>query len=155
MGRIYTVNFEKIAVSAVQDLISILGVTGAFFEILNFNIDCVDATAPTDQQLALRCRLLPATVTAGTSGAAATPQKESPGDAAATFTARVNDTGKATTSGTAVTRWEGGCNVKGGIEKHFVTKPTVLPGQQFVIELITTPASTLTLSGSCTVLEKG
>lgn len=155
MARIYSVSFEKVSVSAVQDLLQLKGATGMLIKLLSFNVDCVDATAPTDQQLALRVRFLPATVTDGSGGSSPTPQKNDAGDPAATFTAKANNTTQATTNGTAVTRWEGGCNVKAGIEKHFVKPPVAGPSQSLTIELITIPASTLTLSGTAIVSEEG
>lgn len=155
MGREYVVSFEKVSVSAVQDLFQIIGAAGMILEIKRFNIDCVDTTAPTNQQLALRCRFLPATVTNGSGGSSPTPQKVDNGDPAATFTAKANNTTQATTNGTASTKWEGGCNVFSGVEKYFTEPIVVGPSQAFTVELITATSGTLTLSGSVSVTEKG
>lgn len=155
MPRRYTASFEKVSVLAVQDLVQIIGAAGKMLRIIAFNVDCVDATAPTDQQLALRCRYLPATVTNGSGGTSPTPQPVDPGDSAAAFTAKANNTTQATTSGTASVRWEGGCNVKAGREHYFPSPPYVGPSESFTLELITTPASTITLSGYVLVEEMG
>lgn len=55
---------------------------------------------------------LPATVTSGSGGSAPTPQPLDPTDAAAGFTAEVNNTTVATTSGTASMMEEFGWNVR-------------------------------------------
>lgn len=155
MPRRYRVTFEKVAVSAVQDLVTIIGATGKMLRIIRTWVDDADVTAPTNQQLALRCRFLPATVTNGSAGSAPTPQKLDPGDAAASFTARANDTTKATTSGTAVILEENSANVFAGWDFMWPTPPPVGPSQAFVMELITAPSGTLTLSGGIEVEEIG
>jgi len=156
MSRIYAVTFEKVSVSAVQDLVQIVGTTGVMCKIKEVTVADVDATAPaTNMQLALRCRLLPATVTNGSGGSTPTPQPLDQGDAAATFTALANNTTKATTSGTASIIREDGANIYTGYSYQFPNPPTVKPGTSFVFELITTPAATVTLSGSVIVEEEG
>jgi hypothetical protein len=155
MPRDYTVTFEKVSASAVQDLFQIIGASGKMLRIVSFEINDVDTTAPTDQQLALRSRFLPATVTNGSGGSAPTPQKTDPGDAAASFTAKANSTTQATTNSTAVVVWEGGCNVKAGIAVVFPFWFAVGPSESGTVELITAPATTLTLSGTVTVREIG
>ena len=133
MPRDYTVTFEKVSVDAVQDLFQIKGGSSVMVEIIGFNIDCADTAAPTDQQVAVRCRYLPATVTDGSGGSSPTPQKFDQGDSAAVFTAKANNTTQATTNGTAVIRWEGGFNIRAGIEKFFVSKPKIMSGQSFTV----------------------
>ncbi len=156
MPRSYSVSFEKVSVSAVQDLVQIAGAAGKTLKIKSVNVADVDATAPTtNQQLALRCRFLPATVTNGSGGATPTPRPFDPGDPAASFTALTNNTTKATTSGTATILREDGCNVYAGYTYPFPTPPIIGPSESFVFELITAPATTLTLSGTVEVEETG
>lgn len=155
MPRDYTIEFEKVSVSAAQDLFQINGASGKMVQLISFNCDDVDTTAPQDQQLVFRCRFLPATVSNGSGGSTPTPQKVDPGDANASLTALCNNTSKATTNGTAVVIWEGGANVKAGIEKFFPAKPLIGPSEAVVIELITAPATTLTMSGTAWVREYG
>lgn len=108
MPRTYYVGFEEVAVSAAQDLVQILGASGKMLQILGFNVGMTDTTPPVNQQLAIRCRFMPATVTGGSGGTSVTPAPYDHGDAAASFTASVNNTTKATTSGTAQIVWEDG-----------------------------------------------
>ncbi len=155
MARKYRILFENVSVSAAQDLVGIIGATGKMVRLLRCWVNDVDTTAPTDQQLRLRVRILPATVTAGSGGGAFTPAKVDPGDAAATFTARINDTTGQTTSGTAVIHDVGGCNVKGGYDQYFPEKPPIGPTSGAVFELLSTPSGTLKLSGGMLVEEEG
>lgn len=155
MPRMYRVLFSGVSVSAAQDLVSILGATGKVCRIIKAWAKCVQTSAPTDQQLQFRCRVLPATVTPGSGGGAFTPAKVDPGDAAASFTARINDTTPATTNGTAVIHDTGGENVKAGYEMYFPEKPPVGPSQSFVFELLGAPSGTLTMSGGLLVEEIG
>lgn len=155
MPRRYKVTFEKVAVSAVQDLVTIFGASGKMLRIIRTWVDCVDVTAPTNQQLALRCSFVPATLGGSSGGSTPTPAKIDQGDAAASFTAHANDTTKATSSGTIVKIEENGANVFAGWDYMWPSPPPIGPSQAFVFELITAPTGTLTLSGGCEVEEIG
>jgi hypothetical protein len=155
MGRVYNVTFSGVAVAAAQDLVQIKGAAGKMVRVLRAWVAATDTTAPTAQQLQLRARLLPATVTDGSGGTAPTPAKVDPGDAAASLTALVNNTTKATTSGTAIVLEENGCHVFSGYDFAFPRPPVVGPGESFVFESLSTPSGTLHLSGGVTVEELG
>jgi hypothetical protein len=155
MPREYEVTFEDVAVSAAQDLLQIKGGTGKMLRILSVNVGSTDTTAPTSQQIKLRCRFLPTTVTDGSGGTTPTPAAIDPGDAAATFTAKANNTTKATTSGTAVVLKEAGAHIAAGWEWGFIKPPVVGPSQSFVFELLSTVSGTVHLSGGATVEEIG
>lgn len=155
MPRTYAVSFEKVSVSAVQDLITIIGGSGVICRILEIGLSDVDATLPTAQMLALRCRLLPATVTPGSGGSTPTPQKLDRGDSAAIFTAHANDTSKTTTNGTAATIREDGTHLYSGYTYQFPKPPLINSTEAFVFELITAPGATCIMSGTVTVEEIG
>jgi hypothetical protein len=155
MAREYAVTFEKVSVSAVQDLFQIIGAAGKILRIIRIAVSCVDATLPAAECFALRCRYLPATVTNGSGGSSPTPRPLDPGDAAASFTAKANSTTQATTSGTAITLEENGCHAYAGFDYQFPYPPIVGPSESFTFELITTPSATTTLSGTCIVEELG
>lgn len=155
MPREYSVSFEKVSITAVQDLVTILGATGKMCRVKRCTIIDVESTAPTNEQLALRFRILPATVSAGSGGSMPTPRPFDPGDAAATFTAHANDTSKTTTSGTAEIVEEGGCNVFGGYDYFFPYPPLIGPTSAGVFELITAPSVTIICSGTVVVEEMG
>jgi len=155
IGRVYTVVFEKVTVSAVQDLFQIKGAAGKILLIKECSVSSADSTLPTAQMMALRMRFLPATVTDGSGGSTPTPQKTDPGDAAASFTALANSTTPATTSGTAVKIREDGAHLYAGYSYSFAKPPIVGPSESFVFELITAPSANWVLSGTVTVEELG
>jgi hypothetical protein len=71
-----------------------------------------DAGDAAEELLDIEMCYVPATVTASSGGATFTPQPIAINDTAAGFTARINDTTKATTSGTIVNRDSDGFNVR-------------------------------------------
>lgn len=157
MPRIYTVSFEQVAVSAAQDLFQIKGATGKIVRIHRFELGATDTSLPTAQMLSIRGQYLPATVTDGSGGSSPTPRPVDPGDAAASFTAKANNTTQATTSGTAATLWEKGVHVYAGADKSFDPDqlPPIGPSESFVFGLLGAPSGTLHLSGTVTVEEIG
>lgn len=157
MPRVYNVIFEDVSVAAAQDLVGIYGGAGKMCRIRRAWCGPTDNTLPAAQGLKFACRVLPVTVTPGTGGSAPTPQKTDQGDAAATFTARVNDTTPASTNGSAQTCDDNGGHVFNGYERVFVGQgqPTVGPSQAFVFKLLGAPAASLKMSGGVEVEEIG
>jgi hypothetical protein len=100
-GRMYSINFADISVSASQDLINITATANMAFKIHRIELGQRSLTAWESKPVKLI--RLPATVTAGSGGSAVTPRPLNNGDSAATVTARANDTTPATTGGTATT----------------------------------------------------
>ena len=156
MPRIYTVVFEKVSVTAVQDLFQLIGAAGTMCKLTRVAISNVDSTLPAAQDMALRVSFLPATVTNGSGGSSPTPQPKDPGDAAASFTAKANSTSKASTSGTAVKLEENGAFLYGGYDVR-QTFGYFGPSESIVVELITAPAAsgTWVMSGTVEVEETG
>jgi hypothetical protein len=155
MARRYAVSFEEVACSAAQDLLQINGAAGKMLRILSVSVAMADTSPPTNQQFGLRARFLPATVTNGSGGSSPTPQPYDPGDSAASFTAKANNTSKATTNGTASVLLEDGCNAFSGYLYMFPSPPVVGPSEAFVWELLSTPTGTPHLSGTAVVEEMG
>jgi len=147
--------FEQVAVSAAQDLIQITGASGKIVLVKAAWWGSTDTTAPTSQQVATRCRFLPATVTNGSGGTTPTISRTDPGDAAASFTALANNTTKATTGGTAIVQDESGDNVLAGYSNVFLKPVPVGPSEAFVFELLSTVTGTVHLSGGVIVEEIG
>lgn len=155
MPRTYEVTFENVLVSAPQDLATILGAAGKMVRILRQWVTSVDTTLVTSQQIQLRGRFLPATLTAGSGGSTPTPRPTDPGDAAASFTAHANDTTKTTTSGTATVVEENGCHLYQGYDKTLARPVYVGPSEAYVFELLSTVSGTVHLSGGVEVEEMG
>jgi len=157
MGRVYKVTFSGVLVSAAQDLVQIKNGSGSnkVLRILKRWVNATDTVLVTGQSIQIRERRLPATVTDGSGGSSATPQPADGGDPAATFTAAVNNTTKATTTGTPSVIFEDGCHIFNGFDDTHDEPPTIAPGQSYVFELLSTVAGTVHLSGGVGVEEIG
>lgn len=158
-GRAYAVTFTAVSVSASQELFYIKPAADKPCVVEAVYVSNVggaaDAGDTQEELLRIEMLRLPATVTASTGGTAPTPSPMITNDAAAGFTARVNDTGLATTSGTALTLHADGWNVRAGFvwmppPEH---RPIVANAQAIVVRLNSTPADALTVSGTCIVRE--
>jgi hypothetical protein len=157
MPRLYTITFEGVAVSAPQDLVTLLLPTSAAnfkqIDVVRWWLGATDTTLPTAQMLQTRCRWLPATVTAGSGGSTPTPTVWDQGDSAAKCTAHANDTSKSTTNGTAVIIDEQGFHIYNGYDSAVAGRPAFpcpnnsTSAQAFVFELLSTVSGTVHLSG--------
>jgi hypothetical protein len=154
MPRVYTVEFENVAVTAAQDLFSLDAATDKPIELVALelaqNTELGDAA---EEQL--RFRVIRGHTTVGSGGTAPTPQPTSPGDTAAGFTARVNDTTIAS-AGTGVNLLSTSYNVRVGYAwgpvpygMGFWTSGTSL----LVVRLLAAPADSVSMSGTATVVE--
>jgi hypothetical protein len=115
-GRAYAVPFTGVSISATQDLFYIKPAADKVCVIEAVYLSNVGGTADAGdaQEELLRVELIrvPATVTVGSGGSAPTPSPFLVNDTAASFTARVNDTTVATTSGTLATVHADGWNIR-------------------------------------------
>lgn len=159
MGRAYAVPFMNVSIAAVQDLFyikpaadKICIIEAVYFANVGIAADAGDAQ---EEMLRVEGIRLPATVTVGSGGTAPTPGPFAVNDTAAGFTARVNDTTVATTSGTAVTLHPDGWNVR--IPYTWMPPPehriVVANAQAFVFRLNSTPTDAILTSGVCIVRE--
>lgn len=152
-GRLYTVSFNSLTLTAVSDLFALYSGASKLLAVHSVNIGQV--TGATVVAFRLRFRALPPTVTPGSGGAAATPALQLPGDAAATFTARVNDTTQATTTGAAVTLWDDVWNTVQGYywQSTIAGRPFVIGlSSAFIVSLDQAPSS-FVANGSMVVEE--
>jgi hypothetical protein len=154
MPRVYTVEFENVAVTAAQDLFSLDAATDKPIELVALelaqNTELGDAA---EEQL--RFRVIRGHTTVGSGGSAPTPQPTSPGDTAAGFTARVNDTTIAS-AGTGVNLLSTSYNVRVGYAwgpvpygMGFWTSGTSI----LVVRLLAAPADSVSMSGTATIVE--
>ncbi|MBK9496705.1 MAG: hypothetical protein IPO08_19825 [Xanthomonadales bacterium] len=153
MGRLYTISITDVAVTAAQDLINITATSGMAFKL--WRVELGQKTLTTWEAKGITINRFPATVTAGSGGSAATPRPMNAGDAAATITARINDTTSMTTSGTAVTLlgrdWE---FLNGFIWVPMPDeRPVFGPSTGCNIKLVTAPSASMTVSGFAVVEE--
>lgn len=154
MPRTYTVEFENVAVTAGQDFFSLDAATDLPIELVGFEI-AQNTEVGDAQEEHLRIRVIRGHTTVGSGGAAATPRPVSPGDSAASLTARVNDTTIAS-AGTAVNLHSTAFNERVGYAwgpvpfgMGFWTSGASL----LVVRLLAAPADSLNMSGTATVVE--
>jgi hypothetical protein len=152
-GRLYTISFADVAVSATQDLINITATANMAFKL--WRIELGQKTLTTWEAKGILVKRFPASVTAGSGGSAGNVRKMNNGDAAATVTARINDTTAMTTSGTAETilarDWE---FLNGFIWVPLPDeRPVIAPSQGLNINLVTAPSTLMTASGFAVIEE--
>lgn len=158
MPRLYIVNFENVAVSASQDLLELTPADDKPVAVIGYEIDNVGGTADAGdaQEEFIRAEWVTGHATSGSGGSAPTPRPVDPNDAAAGFTAEVNNTTIAS-AGTAVVRYAFGVGVR-------VPGPIWLPQEAWLhcsqadtlgcFRLLAAPADSINMSGSFWVLEK-
>lgn len=157
IGRVYTVNFENVAVAASQDFFELTPADDKSIFIAGFSLDNVGGTADAAdaQEEILRLSIVRGHTTSGSGGSAPTPAPwRTTVDTAAGFTAEVNNTTIASTAGTTV--WAGGWNTR--ITKELWFPDELMPGcsqanTTIVLRLLSTPADSFNASGTMWVVE--
>lgn len=155
MGRMYTVTFASVAATVQQDLFEIVAAAGKNLRVralyLSQSSDVGDAA-----EEGLSILIKSGSATSGSGGSAPTPVPTNVTDAAAGFTAETNNTTKAST-GTIVTHHAEDWNIR--VPFQLILPPEMcveLTGsRRLTVELATTPADSLTISGTLYVEEFG
>lgn len=152
-GRIYTVVFSAVAVSAAQDLFEITPADDKPVEIVGIELgQSSDSGDAQDEQLQIS--IIRGHTTSGSGGSAPTPSPLSPADAAAGFTAEANNTTTAS-AGTTATLHTGCWNVRAGYINWFPEgmRPTASQANTTIVVRQTAPADAITMSGTLYVRE--
>jgi hypothetical protein len=148
-ARYYTVAFNSVAVTAQQDFFEISPADDKPVEVLGLMLaQSSDAGDAQDEQLALR--VIRGFTASGSGGSAATPTALSPADTAAGFAAEINNTTVANT-GTTVDLHNDAFNVRAGYQLWLPEGCEWKVNQAqttLVVRLATTPADSLTMSGT-------
>jgi hypothetical protein len=148
MARIYTAQFNGVAVTAQQDFFELVAPsTGA---VLIHAIELSQTTeVGDDQEEGLLILLKSGQTTSGSGGSTPTPVPLAFGDAAAGTVVEANNTTKAT-AGTIVTHAAWAWNVRGDFMKIFTPemRPIVRASRRLTVELATTPADSITMHGT-------
>lgn len=155
MSRVYTVQFNGVAVTAQQDLFEIVAPADAVVVIHDLHLSQLTevADAAEEQLLVL---MKSGQTTSGAGGTAPTAVPVELGDAAFGGTVEVNNTTKATL-GTIVTHAAWHWNVRVPFDVVFTpeTRPVLSPSRRWTLELATTPADSITMGGYATIEEIG
>lgn len=155
-GRIYTVNFAAVSVTAAQDFFELTPADNKPVEIVGLFLTQVGNSDVGDaQEELLRFSICRGYTTSGSGGSAPTPVPVKTPDSAAGFTAEVNNTTVATT-GTAVVVHEEAFNVRSGYANWWPDGAEPFCSQAnttIVVRLNAAPADAITLSGTLYVRE--
>ncbi len=158
-GRLYTVEFHAVSITAQQDFFYLKPAADKpiileYVELWNAAGTAVAGDAK-EEDWRVEVVYLPATVTVGSGGNSFTPLPEFEADAAAGFTGRINDTTKATTSGSLKFKASSGMNNRVGWvyvppmeHRHWCANAAAI-----VVRLDTTPNTATTMNGFCRVRE--
>jgi hypothetical protein len=157
MGRLYSISFVDVAVTAAQDLFEILAPADAVMILHALSISqSSDAGDAESEQLTCSVRRVTGAPTSGSGGSTPTPAPLEQGDAAAGITAEANNTTQLS-GGTNTVLWVEAFNVMAG----FIFAPTpemrpvISPSTRLLVELENAPADSLTMSGTLIVEEIG
>jgi hypothetical protein len=158
-GRMYTIIFDNVSIAAAQDLFEISPADDKPCRIHALTLCNVGGTADAGdaQEELLRLLIRRGHTTSGSGGTAPTPTPLVAADAAAGFTAKVNNTTLAS-AGTTVDLHADGWNVRVPYQLIFTPemRPTVGQGATtLVVRLVNAPADAILCSGTLYVEELG
>jgi hypothetical protein len=151
MGRVYSVPFSAVAVSAAQDLFEVLASTAKPFFLREIVVaqssDYGDGAA---EGLSILIKRATGAYTSGSGGSTVTPAKHATNDAAAGPTAEINNTSQAAAgSGALTTIRTDAFNVQAGYQ--YLPTPEdrlFFLAAEAVVVSITAPADAVTMSGT-------
>lgn len=155
-SRIYTVEFEAVAVTAQVDFFEITPADDKPVEVLGLFLSQSSDVGDAADEL-LRYRVIRGHTTGGSGGAAPTPRPVKRSDAAAGFAAETCNTTIAS-AGTALNLHSDTFNVRSGLQ---LWVPDTLEWDAtqgdttLVVRLMAAPADSLTMSGTLYVREMG
>lgn len=156
-GRMYTVQFDNVAISAAQDLFEIVPADDKPIAIVGLVLSNVGGTADAGdaQEELLRLAIIRGFTSSGSGGSAPTPVPLNPNAAAAGFTSEVNNTSLAST-GTTTQPFSDGWNIRVPYQTFFPEECWIIAGQgntSIVVRLVTAPADSVSCSGTLFVAE--
>lgn len=153
--RVYTVEFEGVAVTGAVDLFELDAAAEKPIEVLGLMLSQSSDVADAAEEI-LRIRVIRGHTTSGSGGTATTPRPVNPTDTAAGFAAETCNTTIASV-GTAVNLHSDAFNIRSGYmlwlppQCEWGTSGTSL----LVVRLMAAPADSLTMSGTMYVREQG
>lgn len=153
VGRVYSVIFSAVSVSAAQDLFEITPADDKPIEIIGIELG-QSSDAGDAQDEVLQISIIRGYTTSGTGGTAPTPAPLQPNSGASGFTAEVNNTTLANT-GTTNTLHTGCWNVRAGYINWFPEgcRPSATQANTTIVVRQTAPADAITMSGVLYVRE--
>jgi len=157
MGRMYSVSFEAVAVTAAQDFFEISPADDKPVLVHGLYLSQASDVGDAADEM-LRIKILRGHTTSGSGGSAPTPAPlQSSAGTAAGFAAEVNNTTIAS-AGTAVDLHAEAFNIRAGLQ--YIPTPEARPGASqanttLIVRLMAAPADSLTMSGTLILEELG
>jgi hypothetical protein len=154
MGRVYSVNFENVAVTAAQDFFEISPADDKPVRLLGLFLSQSTETGDAAEEM-MRVEVVRGHSTGGSGGSAQTPVPIDPADTAAGFAAEVNNTTIAS-AGTGLILHSEAFNVRSGLAMFWTpeTAPKANQGNTtIVVRLMANPADSVTMNGTLYVEE--
>lgn len=159
IGRAYSVNFTGVSISAQQDIFyvkpaadKVCVIEALYLSNVGIAADAGDAQ---EELYDIELLRLASTVTVGSGGNSQTPVPLAVNDTAAGFTARINDTTKASSNGSTAILHADGLNVR--IPYVYMPppehRPLVANAQAVTLRLNSTPTDAVTFNGTMIVRE--
>lgn len=155
MGRKYTVQFTGVAVTAQQDFFEVVAPADAVVVVHDIHLSqSTEVGDAAEESLSVMWKS--GSTTSGSGGSTPTAIPIELGDAAFGGTCEANNTTKATV-GTIVTHHAWNWNIRMPFDRIFTpeTRPILSPSRRGTLELGTTPADSITISGTMTIEEIG
>jgi hypothetical protein len=161
-GRIYTVQFDNVAITTAADFFELDPAADKPIRILAIDIGQTNRTGDANEDMVrwAIARFSGATITSGSGGTTPTPVPLNPGDVAASFTAEAANTTAATTSGSNFVAHVSTFNTRVGL--LWVPPPECLTlcvdnggNSKLLVRLLEAPSASTTFSGTCYVEELG
>lgn len=156
MGRLYSVAFEGVAVSAQVDAFEISPADDKPVAIRSLSLSQSSDVGDAAEEM-IRIAIIRGHTSGGSGGSAATPAPLMPSDTAAGFAAETNNTTIAS-GGSTVTLWSEAFNIRASLPKVFAPEETPWASQgntTIVVRLMAAPADALTMNGTLIVEEIG
>ena len=148
MGRMYSVQFNGVAVTVQQDFFEVVAPADSLVVLHVIYIPQITEVADAEEEM-LVLLIKSGQTTSGSGGSAPTAVPLALGDAAFGGTTEVNNTTKAT-AGTIVTHHAEAFNVRAGWQ--YIPTPemrkVLSPSARMTLELATTPADSITMDGT-------
>lgn len=155
MSGIYTVQFNGVAATAQQDFFELVAHASKQCVLLSWGLSQSTEVGDTQEE-GLSLLVKSGSTVSGSGGTAPTPTNNDGAGAASGFTAEANNTTKANT-GTILTHYAYNWNVRMPFDQIYTEQMQIIFGasRRLTIELATTPADSITLSGYAVVQEIG
>lgn len=155
MSGTYTVVFSGVAATAQQDLIEVTAAADSPLVLIAFGISQSSEVGDAQEE-GLSILVKSGASTSGSGGSSYTPIALDSSQAAASFVSEINNTTKAST-GTIVTHYSYNWNVRGPMDIVLPEPMQIIltASRRLTIELATTPADSITLSGYAVFQEIG